>query len=142
MVPDKEKQMKKLLTYFAVILVSVIAVSCGDDDPVDNTVVNGKTVVGVWRSTEPGWDGYQMLTLSPDGNYTLVEIDNESSNWSETGTYTVDGSVMTRVSSDADFGVEVYTILTLTETKMITRYEGQRVGQYSDGSIDEWTRVE
>lgn len=123
-------------------LVTLVAVSCKDDKPVEETVVDGKTVVGVWQSTEPGWDGYQMLTLSSDGTYTLVEIDNESFDWSETGTYTVQGNIMTRVLSEGGpYGVEVYTILTLTDTKMITRYEGQRLGQYPDGDIDDWTRV-
>lgn len=50
---------------------------------------------------------------------------------------------MTRVLSYGD--VEVYTILTLTEKKMITRYEGSYLGQYPnqyDEDVEDWTRLD
>ncbi|MDE6309899.1 MAG: lipocalin family protein, partial [Muribaculaceae bacterium] len=73
----------------------------------------------------------------------LVEFDFVSGNWSEHGTYSVKDNIMTRILSDGD--VEVYTILTLTQNKMITRYEGSYVGQYPnqyDEEVEDWTRVE
>lgn len=124
------------------LLVATLSLSltaCGDDD--EKETQTDFSVVGVWRLDFSV--GYQMLTLESNGNYSLVEIDYESGNWSETGTFFVKDNIMTRILSDGD--VEVYTILALAKNKMITRYEGSYLGQndyYGDKDIEEWTRVE
>lgn len=120
---------------------SLTLTSCGNDDKEKDEPASNYNVVGVWR-----WDfgnGYQLLTLEKGGKYSLVEFDFVNSNWSITGTYSVKDNIMTCVLSDGE--VEVYTILTLTKTKMITRYEGSYIGQYpnqTDEDVQDWTRIE
>lgn len=129
---------EKVIFYLLIGIFSVTLVSC-DSDKDESTPSN--TVVGVWR--HDFGDGYQLLTLEKGGRYSLVEFDFVSGNWSEYGTYSVKDNIMTRVLSDGD--VEVYTILTLTQSKMITRYEGSYLGQYPnqyDEDVEDWTRVE
>lgn len=134
--------MKKFLIYFGLTLFMlgfVTTTACGSDD--DEGPNLDKSIVGTWRHNFG--DGYQLLTLEKSGSYSLVEIDYVSGNWSETGTYSLRGNIMTRYLSDGD--VEVYTILTLTSTKFVERYEGSYVGEYpdySDKDITDWTRVE
>ncbi|MDD6622693.1 MAG: hypothetical protein ACI309_02370 [Candidatus Limisoma sp.] len=134
--------MKNIFKYLMLLLVATLSLSltaCGDDD--EKETQTDFSVVGVWRLDFSV--GYQMLTLESNGNYSLVEIDYESGNWSETGTFFVKDNIMTRILSDGD--VEVYTILALAKNKMITRYEGSYLGQndyYGDKDIEEWTRVE
>lgn len=134
------KTKKKSLLLLAILLIvsAITMSSCGDDKDEPKTEYS---VVGVWR-LDFG-DGYQLLTLEKGGKYSLVEFDFVSGNWSEYGTYSVKDNIMTRILSDGD--VEVYTILTLTEKKMITRYEGSYLGQYPnqwDEDVEDWTRVE
>ena len=85
------------------------------------------------------------MTLTADGRYSLVEIDNEAENWDENGTYNVKGDVLTiNISPDYGGDTEVYAILTLTSTSMILRYEGKYFGQYDDYTDEDyavWDRV-
>lgn len=134
--------MKKFLIYFGLMffmLGLITTTACGGDD--DDASNIDKSIVGTWR--HDFGDGYQLLTLEKNGSYSLVEIDYVSGNWSETGTYSIKGNIMTRYLSDGD--VEVYTILTLTSAKFVERYEGSYVGEYpdySDKDITDWTRIE
>lgn len=126
---------------FLTLISLVTLTSCGDDDDKDKDEPKSSSVVGVWR--HDFGDGYQLLTFEKNGKYSLVEFDFVSGNWSEFGTYSIKGDVMTRVLSDGD--VEVYSILTLTAKKMILRYEGQYIGQYPNQwgeEVEDWTRVE
>lgn len=134
----KRKRKSLLLLTMTLIMAALTVSSCSDDKDEPSS---GYSVVGVWRHDFR--DGYQLLTLEKGGKYSLVEFDFASGNWSEYGTYSVKDNIMTRILSDGD--VEVYTILTLTERKMITRYEGAYLGQYPnqyDEDIEDWTRVE
>lgn len=70
-------------------------VSCGkDDEPEKGKPVTASSVVGTWREDFSG--GYQILVLSRNGSFTLTEIDYVSGDWTESGTYTVDGNKMIR----------------------------------------------
>lgn len=124
-----------------VLFASLAFVSCGSDEKEDT---QQNSVVGVWKRTEYDWDGSTLITYGADGKYSLVGIC-ESYDWSEYGSYTVKGSVITRVDAtvpdDDPEKVVVYRILTLTVNTMILRYEGSYEGQ-KDGEIEEWTRVE
>lgn len=134
-------KLTKYMLWLLAISICVGLTACGSDDDDDN-LESKVSVIGVWR--HDFGDGYQLLTLEKNGKYSLVEFDFESGNWSETGSYTVDDNIMTRILSDGD--VEVYTILTLTHKKMVTRYEGEYLGQYGDSygdkDYEDWTRVE
>jgi len=138
-----EKVFKKmwLLPLFICTIMSCGALtSCGDDDEDEPDSSSNATIVGVWRLDFE--DGYQLLTFEKNGKYTLVEFDFASGNWSEKGTYSINGNVLTMLS---DGEVSVYTILTHTATKLILRYEGEYVGQRPnkyDEDVKDWTRME
>lgn len=129
-----------LFPFLLISLISLFAMTSCSDDEKDNPIPS-RSVIGVWRHDFE--DGYQLLTFEKNGKYSLVEFDFVSGNWSEYGTYSISNNIMTRYLSDGD--VEVYSILTLTEKKLITRYEGSYLGQYPDQydeDIEDWTRVE
>ena len=127
-----------LTVLVVMMMLSASLTSCKDDK--DDDKISTESLVGVWRSDFSC--GYQLMTLEKNGRYSFVEIDYESENWSATGTYAVKNNVIT-IQSEGE--IEVYTILTLTSTKLILRYEGEYIGQYADDYdeyIEEWTRVE
>ncbi len=137
-----------LFTWIAIVLMATFTLTaCSDDKDKDDepnvpNLEGNVTVVGVWRHNFSS--GYQLMTLGRDGSYSLVEFDHESGNWSDTGTYFVKNNTMSVVCGDEK---EEYTILSLTRSKMVLRYEG---GDYwynnsreeYDEDIEEWTRVE
>lgn len=136
---EKFLNVRWLMIAIVALLATVSFTSCGDDDK--DEPESSESVVGVWR--HDFGDGYQLLTFEKNGKYSLVEFDFVSGNWSEYGTYSIKGDVMTRVLSDGD--VEVYSILTHTAKKLILRYEGEYLGQYPnqyDEDVEDWTRVE
>ena len=92
--------MKKFNNEFiriAMIAVSLVMcftlVSCGDNDD-DEPKPTSNSIVGTWRSEFS--DGYQLLSFNKDGTYTLVEIDNQSGNWSEEGKFTFSENTIIR----------------------------------------------
>lgn len=141
-----EKTYRHLLMVMLATVMSLGLAACGDDnDNNDDNTPTATGVVGTWKYTKAGWDGYQIMTLTADGRYSLVEIDNEAENWDENGTYNVKGDVLTiNISPDYGGDTEVYAILTLTSTSMILRYEGKYFGQYDDYTDEDyavWDRV-
>lgn len=146
-----KKVLAQLLQTIAVlmlcILITPIISSCSGHDEPDNDKKE-KSVVGTWRCDFE--DGYQLVTFDAKGNYTVVEIDYESGNWSEIGTYEIKGNkIYTTEYGEVHTWIAVHTILALTETKLIIRLEemyqdGVLVPGHtpSDRDIDEFYRVE
>lgn len=98
------------------------------------------TLIGVWRHDFSV--GYQLFTVEENGNCSLVEVDYVSGNWSEYGTYSLYDNKLTTIFEEE---ISVYTILTLTAKKMVTRHEGSYLNgipSNNKGEIEEWTRVE
>ncbi len=130
---------ERFVSVFVVLMIACLSfISCSDDKKEEPK--NQKSIIGIWRLDFE--DGYQLLTFKKNGQYSLVEIDYVSGNWSEEGTYSIEDNIITCISPDTDFGIEVYTLLALTETKLILKYEGRYVGDYHGEEIDEWYRVE
>jgi len=130
----------RLVPLMVLLFSSFALTSCSDDNK-DEPDSSSESVVGVWRHDFS--TGYRLLTFEKNGEYSEVEFDKAGGNWSESGTYSIKGNVMTRVLSDGD--VEVYSILTHTAKKLILRYEGKYIGQYDqyyDDDFEDWTRVE
>lgn len=136
------KRMKSfILKMNAILMVSLVClclVSCGGDD--DDNVDSSANIYGTWRSEFS--DGYQLLTFGKDGNYSLVEIDNTKGNWSETGIYSLSGSILI-------IGDEKYRVDKLTSTQLIITYTHYRENGVwiedesgdSDDNLSVWTRV-
>ncbi len=143
--------MKKYLSYLLLFLLPFVMASCGDDgkDNNDDEPSSGAvstSIVGQWKRNFSA--GYQLYTFERTGRYTLVNIniDYEWGNWSEIGTWSVKDGVLTLKYTD-EYGEckEYYTILSLTNSKMMLREdEYWENGEMHDTShqITEWTRVE
>ena len=144
-----EKTYRHLLMVILAAVMSLGLAACGDDKDTKDTEPDPPaeiSVVGTWKNTEPGWDGYQIMTLTVDGKYYFEEIDNEADDWEERGTYTVEDDVLTvKLSRIYGGDTEVYAILSLTASSMTLRYEGEYFGQssqYYDDDYKTWTRIE
>lgn len=145
-----EKTYRHLLMVMLAVVISLGLAACGDDNKDTKDTEPDPpaeiSVVGTWKHTEPGWDGYQTMTLTADGKYYFEEIDNEAENWEERGTYTVEDDVLTiKLSRIYGGDTEVHAILSLTASSMTLRYEGEYFGQssqYYDDDYKTWTRIE
>lgn len=130
-----------LNTMLFLTLMSIVSLtSCSDNE--SNELNSSESVVGAWRYDFEEGGGYQLLILENNGSYSLIEFDFIGRDWQEYGTYSIKDNIMTRYLSDGD--IEVYSILTHTTQKLIFRYEGEYLGQFSDDydrEIQEWIRI-
>lgn len=108
--------------------------SCGDDD--DGPSSN-ESIVGVWRDVD--YNNF-FVTFKKDGHF----IYDYGGGYTEDGTYRIKGNVLSFVyppgEEEGDEGeVEEYTILTLTDTRLVLQ---RKNGVDGDDHIDEYIRVE
>lgn len=133
----------KLLHIFIAILLScAVFAACSKDKEGSKDVEPSQnaSIIGSWR--QDFGNGYWIMTFEKSGVYTFIEIDHIDGNWSETSTWSLNGNFLTLV--DGDGKKAYYTIMTLTSTQLVLRYENGHIGQspdYSDEDIEVWYRV-
>lgn len=115
-----------------VLAVGVTATSCGSDDDDDNkkseTTTSG--IVGTWKQTFSS--GYIILTFNSNGTGSYVEFDSADGNHSQTFSWTMRGNNVALVDDDGN--IETYTVVSLTSTNLIWKYEDD------DNELESWTR--
>ena len=139
------KKYKNEFIRIAMIAISLVMcftfVSCGDNEDDNEPKPTSNSIVGTWKSEFS--DGYQLLSFNKDGTYTLVEIDNQSGNWSEEGKFTFSENTIIINSR------EKYQVFTLTSSTLIMRLTHLYIdGQWEfieenskDGKITEWIKT-
>lgn len=110
------KKLKLFLMLFVAAVSTCNFVACDKDDDKDGA----SSIVGTWEEKDAY--GYDRYTFSSNGSYTNVSEEYGKGTWTDHGTYTYDGRILTLRDSDGD--IDTFDV-TISGNKMTWYVEGE-----------------